>query len=276
MTFHSRHEAVSLHKYLTEHFAQDMEIEIHEEAIKLNFYKGLSDPLREHLTDALTEYMIHYYEEAWLVHIIKNTFYFTEEEDQEDILNIVKAIFEGEKSELPKVDTLPSREQALRATIRDILKDPSSFSLQSLETFRLTDYFECLTQTVELAIDEFKLQQEYSAFIDKLRRIVKAYRPLHQTIYAIDQETFLMYDSQYRLIEDPPSIRSFYPLLKQWGIAAEPSLLLTLIGLAPEQIYIFTDKHDESMLQTLQKVFEERVKILTLKDAAKLGLLFTG
>ncbi|WP_229745635.1 sporulation protein YtxC [Pullulanibacillus pueri] len=276
MTLNTRHEAVSLHNYLTQRFTHSIESTLNENTLEISFAGGMTEQLKDALTDALADYMIEFYEEQWLIHILKHTFYFTDEGDQEDILNIVRAIFDGEKQELPKVDTLPSRYQMMREAIRGLFLEHSSFSFQSLETFRLNDYFECLTETVELAIDEFKLQQEYGAFVDKLRRIVKAYRPLHHTIYAVDKDSYVLYDEHYRIIDDPGAVRSFYPLLKQWGIEAEPSLLLTLIGLAPVNIYIFTDRIEDSMMYTLQKVFEERVHFFPIKEAEKLGLLFTG
>ncbi|WP_229672707.1 putative sporulation protein YtxC [Pullulanibacillus camelliae] len=278
MTMNSSHEAVSLYRFLYSRFANTIGIKRQHEEIELRFTEGLSEHLKSELIDSMTQYMIDFYEERWILHMIQESFYFTDESDQHDILDIVKAIFDGEKSELPKVDRLPSRQQIMRKVIEEVLVDHSSFSFKSLETFRLNDYFECLMETIELAIDEFKLQQEYAVFVDKLRKIVKTYKPLHHTVYAVDNDKagYLLYDSNYQVVEAPPTVRSFYPLLKQWGVETQPSLLLTLIGLAPVTINVFTNREDHGMMHTLRKVFEESVHFYSLKEAEKLGLLFTG
>jgi putative sporulation protein YtxC len=125
---------------------------------------------------------------------------------------------------------------------------------------------------LEIAIDEYKLQQEYAAFVDKLRRIVKAYRPLRNVVYAIDCQPMRLYDEHFKPIENTNAIRSFYPLLKQWGVDAEPSILLTLIGLSPLKVFVYTDRQDDGMMRTLLNVFEERVEFRPLAEAKKIDL----
>jgi len=259
-------------------FTNTIGIKRRHDEIEIHFTEGLSEHLKNELIDSVAHYMIDFYEERWIIHMIQDSFYFTDESDQHDILEIVKAIFDGEKSELPKVDRLPSRQQIMRKAIGEVFMDHASFSFKSLETFRLRDYFECLMEIIELAIDEFKLQEEYAVFVDKLRRIVKTYKPIHHTIYAIDKdkEGYLLYDGNYQVAEAPPTVRSFYPFLKQWGVETHSSLLLTLIGLAPVTMHVFTNRKDHGVMHTLRKVFEENVHFHSLKEAEKWGLLFTG
>jgi len=259
-------------------FTNTIGIKRRHEEIEIHFMEELSEQLKSELIDGITQYMIDFCEERWIIHMIQESFYFTDESDQHDILEIVKAIFDGEKSELPKVDRLPSRQRIMHQVVGELLNDDASFSFKSLETFRLRDYFECLMKTIELAIDEFKLQQEYAAFVDKLRKIVKRYKPIHHTIYAVDNDKdgYLLYDDNYQVAEAPPTVRSFYPFLKQWGVETQPSLLLTLIGLAPVTMHVFTNRKDNGVMYTLRKVFEENVHFHSLKEAEKWGLLFTG
>ncbi|MFC7393690.1 putative sporulation protein YtxC [Scopulibacillus cellulosilyticus] len=272
VTFKSRHEAVSLNTHIAEVIKEPLHFQIHKETLTIGLEdEPLSVDFRTKFIGIFVDFIIDTYEEKWLLDIISSTFYFKDKHDQEEILEIVQAIFDGEKTDLPRLDILPSRRNVIKEAVRDIFEDRTSLSFQSVIRFRLNKYRTCLQKYVELAIDEYKLQQEYQAFIDKLRRIVKAYRPLHHTIYVIDDHPFKLFDKNHNYIKNVHSIRSFYPLLKQWGIEAEPSILLTLIGLAPKNIFVYTDRPDNGMMQTLQNVFEERVTFLPKSTAVTIN-----
>ncbi|HET6871801.1 MAG TPA: putative sporulation protein YtxC [Sporolactobacillaceae bacterium] len=259
MTFPSRQEAEALYNVLQKDRAL-FHVKLDGVYVFIEGAKsGLTTHTRERLSELLTQFIIGYYEDRWLTDIIKKTFYFEDEEEQASILDIIHAILSGEKTDLPNVERLPAREELIKTSITDLLKGPATFSFESIETFRLNRYHQWLLRVTELAIDEYKLQQEYVAFIEKLRRIVQDYRPLHNTIYIKDGDPFELYDENLRPIKNVQSIRSFYPLLKQWGIDPKPSIVLSLIGLSPEKIHIYTERETCDEMMTLQKVFEERV-----------------
>lgn len=263
VTFESRREAVSLYTCINEKLRDDLEMRLSDELLVIGTENERMTPTyRATLTHILSDFIVNMFEEKWLLEIIEKEFYFKEQHDQEAILDIIHAIFDGEKNDLPKVDALPSSRDIIEEAISDLVDDQSVFSFQSIKMFRLVKYRACLGRYVELAIDEYKLQQEYLAFIDKLRRIIKTYRPLHDTIHAIDEQPFKLYDEAHKPINNVQSIRSFYPFLKQWGIEAEPSILLTLIGLAPKTVMIYTDRPEHGMMKTLRNVFEERVRFI--------------
>lgn len=247
-------------------------LQLNEQTLNIAIKEGLmTDLIRRQLINHFADFIINTFEEKWLLKIISGTFYYEEEDAQTEILNIVKSIFDGEKQDLPKLESLPSKRALIIEAISDLMDDHSTFCFDSILTFRLNNYRTCLLNYVELAIDEYKLQQDYLMFVDKMRRIVRAYRPLHKKIYVIDKKPFVLYDEKLNEITNFQSIRSFYPLLKQWGIEADPSITLTLIGLAPEQVHIYTDRPDEGMMMTIQSVFEERVSFhpLTLSQSLK-------
>jgi putative sporulation protein YtxC len=272
MVLHTRRDAAALHTYLSHRLLEKVAVQLHDEVLEIRIESSERDKAKNELVEVLSDYILETYQEKWLDHILSEVFYYKEEADREQILDIVRAIFQGEKPELPNVHELPSRKQIIRDAISDLIEEPSSFSFQSLETFRLSSYYSCLIRYLELAIDEYKLQQEYAAFVDKLRRIVKSYRPMRSIIYVVDKKPFRLYDEHFKPIENVNSIRSFYPLLKQWGVEAEPSILLTLIGLAPLKVFVFTDRPDDGMMRTLQNVFEERVEFQTIEQAKRIDL----
>lgn len=265
ISFESRREAADLYNCLPQSFKQAARAELKENRLVLFLNKGIRN---DELIDAFTNFIMDSFEKEWLLDIIRNTFYFKDSNEQTAILDIVYAIFDGEKADLPQAVGLPDRWQIIRQAVAELLAENVHFSFQSIKRFRLADYRACLQKYAELSIDEYKLEQEYQAFVDKLRRIIRAYKPLHRTIYVIDDVPFKLYDERHRLIQNVQSVRSFYPLLKQWGIESEPSILLTLIGLAPQNVKIYTDRPEHGMMKTLRHVFEERVHFVSKKQSA--------
>lgn len=262
-----------LYKYLHERLGSTVALSLTEETVHIGDKAEHNEiSVKETIVELFIDYLIDVWEPKWLAAILKNAFFYHEETERQDIITIAKSIFDGQKRDLPATDTLPSRREVLHNAIEALFMETDHFNIEALATFRLNAYFDCLNRYVEIAIDEYKLEQDYSFFIDKLRRIVRSYKPLRTTIYAVDQGTFQLYDETFKPINNIQSVRSFYPLLKQWGIEAEPSILLTLVGLAPLKIHMFTDRREDSMIQTLQKVFEERVVFHRSAEAHKIHL----
>lgn len=272
VTFDTEQEVVSFYKHFSKNKHQRYQLSLDGLTISINaLYDTFSYVERDHLLHLFIDFIQENYEKEWLLKYISDTFYFKDEHDQMEILDITQSILEGERNnEIPNLASLPSRTSLLYDALSDVIKDPTTFNFESLITFRLNIYKDYLLRIVELAIDEYKLQQEYHLFVDKLKGIVKAYRPIHKTIYVIDEQPFVLFDDTLRELDHNQSIRSFYPILKQWGIEAEPSIIVTLIGLAPENIHIYTDRSDSGMMQTIQNVFEDRVSFHSLISSSRL------
>ncbi|RYL93816.1 hypothetical protein EWI07_06505 [Sporolactobacillus sp. THM7-4] len=259
ITFESKQEAAEFYRRLPSSFRQAVKL------LLINNRLALfpdNKPACQECARFIARFIMDKYEKKWLMEIIEKHYLFTDAEEKISILNIVSAIFAGEKNDIPQTDGLPDRRQLIIDSLEGILNEHSTLSFQSILRFRLNAYREALRRFVEIAIDEYKLEQEYQVFIDKLRRIIRAYKPLCERIEVFDGSPFKLFDDRHRLIRNVQSVRSFYPLLKQWGIEAEPSIILTLIALAPKQVIVYTDRPEDGVMKTLHRVFEDRVCFL--------------
>lgn len=266
IAFETRQEAVDFYRGLPSTFRQTASVLLINSRLAV-FPENESE--YKEFARFISRFIIDRYEKKWLTEIIERHYFFSEPEEKVAILGIVAAIFAGEKNDLPQTDGLPDRKQLIIDSLADILTEHGTLSFQSILRFRLTAYREGLRRFVEIAIDEYKLEQEYQVFIDKLRRIIRAYKPLCEKIEVFDESPFKLFDDHHRLIRNVQSVRSFYPLLKQWGIEAEPSIILTLIALAPKQVVVYTDRPEHGMMKTLHQVFEDRVCFLPSGFAAE-------
>jgi putative sporulation protein YtxC len=259
IAFETRREAVDFYRQLPAAFRQETDVFLYNSRLAIITDE---DTRFQELARIMTRYIVETYEKHWLLEIMEKYYFFTEPEEKLAILNIILAIFAGEKNDLPETETLPDRKTLIVRSLDGLLRPHGTFTFHSVLRFRLTAYRRVLRRFVEIAIDEYKLEQEYQVFIDKLRRIIRSYKPLCEKITVIDEQPFRLYDDRNRPIRSIQSVRSFYPLLKQWGIDAQPSIILTLIALAPKQVVVYTDRPGHSMMRTLHRVFEDRVCFL--------------
>lgn len=208
----------------------------------------------------LADYVLASREEDMLLDLIRTKFYFQDKDEQEQILAITKSIIQGEKPDLPGLKSASSRKQVLLDAFSDFLEDGASFHYESFSRFRLKAYQECLQHYVEMAIDEYKLEQDYQDFVENLRRLLKYQEPLIETIHVFFQHEFALYGPEHERIDENEIYDQLDPILKRgWGLDIEPSVLLTLLGIAPKTLFLYTDNVDAGMIQTIQNVFQERV-----------------
>ncbi|HET7578858.1 MAG TPA: putative sporulation protein YtxC [Bacillales bacterium] len=214
----------------------------------------------------LAEHVMAMKEENMLLDLIESAFYFQDQDEQEQILVVAKSIIQGEKPELPGLKKAVSRHQVLSDAFYEFLADGLSFNYDSFIRFRLKPYRECLQHYVEMAIDEYKLEQEYQNFVENLRRLLKKREPLLETVHLVFNHEFALYDRHYRRIKEHDLQDRLGPTYRfRWGLDIQPSVLVTLIGIAPKTIFLYTDNMDAGMIQTIQNVFLERLVICPVR-----------
>jgi putative sporulation protein YtxC len=239
--------------------------------VAIYIYDNNDSVIFSDIIPAITRFILRFVEDRLLLSIISGTFYFQDKEEQQQILQLAHSFLDGERYDYRKgKQPFVSRETLIREALEQFLKDGLSFSFSSFITFRLKSYMERLQHYVELAIDEYKLEQEYQNFVQTLRDCVAARPPKLSQIHLVHQPpSFLFYDEKLREITAGE--------LKQWIdrnlIVSQPmyidsSVLAPLVSIAPDTIYLYTDHIDDGMVQTIQNVFQERIRLYSRNDFA--------
>lgn len=214
------------------------------------------------ISSILTDLVVTVNEEELLLEQISQVFYFDDQDEQEQILSIAKSILQGEKPDLPGLDELSPRRQLVMDAFCGFIADGMTFDYESFIRFRLKSYKQCLQHYVEMAIDEYKLEQDYQSFVENLRTMLDQRNPLLETIHLVFKRQFALYDQRHRRVDETAVHSHLDPVLKyRRGMDMEPSILVTLIGIAPKTLFLYTDDVDTGMIQTIQNVFQERVVI---------------
>ena len=218
-----------------------------------------------------TSCIIRAFEARWILSIISRTFFYENEEEQQQILQLAYSFIEGERYDyrLGKKMSTP-REHLIAKSLHECLHE-GLFSFESLMTFRLKPYYDRLMHYVELAIDEYKLEQEYQAFVHMLREIVALRQPQMNALHVLyEHGSFQFFDERFVYLS-PQQLKQWIDrrLMVSQPMYIDTSVLAPLVSIAPEKIWIYTDVTDVGMIQTIQNVFQERIELRTPLDFPK-------
>lgn len=229
------------------------------------------------ISQVFANYIIDTYELDWVEGILRDLFCYEDDKEIEAITTLFCLITEGKREDLPNAKRLPSRiqviEDAVHKLLEDSFKKELSFSFDSFLQFRLKDYRECLVTYVEMAIDEYKLEQDYQNFIDNLRSFLVRKQPLIDLIHVVYTDRPKFYDESFRMIrEDQIQIAMKKTSFSQHSLI-EPTVLKPLLTFAPKKIVLYTDHDLTGLFYTLKNIFQERLTFRSLKEAPDICLM---
>ncbi|MCM2675249.1 putative sporulation protein YtxC [Alkalicoccobacillus plakortidis] len=231
--------------------------------VKVSFY----DSFHPLLASLLTEFVINSKEEEWLLSIIESMFYFTDKEEQYQILSIAKLILEGDKQDLPDIQLFFNRKEFIYRAFATNIEQETSFYYEPFLTFRLREYGELLIDCVEMAIDEYMLEQDYQNMLENYRQHLRKTPPKVSHLYVVHDEVFTLYDSQFRELTKEEIL--FYleeELIFEEGVDVQDMMISPLVSMVPAEVHVFTDEPENGVVLSIQSIFEERLHIYPLKE----------
>ncbi|WP_207633522.1 sporulation protein YtxC [Escherichia coli] len=119
-----------------------------------------------------------------------------------------------------------------------------------------------------MAIDEYKMEQEYQMFIETLRQQVSSRKSRLSCVHLIFDESFIFYDDKGRRLKQEKLVQYIdEELLKQNDVYIDTKVIAPLLSISPKKIYLYTKEQDHNMIITLRNVFQERVQLHGLHGA---------
>ncbi|WP_243386091.1 putative sporulation protein YtxC [Bacillus kexueae] len=222
--------------------------------------------LEEVLLPSLLTFMTRVKEPQLLLSIIRDRFYFTDEDEQQQILHIAQSIIEGERHEIPQVKQFEPRESFLRSSFLSFLHPNLDFFMESFIRFRLNHYVERLCEYVEISIEEYKLEQEYQSFIQSLRDYIMKKEPKVHHLHILHEGSsrFAIYGEAFLEFSPEDLKRSIdRDFIYQHPMYIDSHLLAPLVSMAPKYISLYSDDQDEGMIVTIQNIFQERLELIS-------------
>ena len=242
-----------------------------DKTITVFFHESNVAHMRALFIPIFTSCIIRAFEARWLLSIISRTFFYENEEEQQQILQLAYSFIDGERHDYrPGKKTNMPREQLIAQSLHECLHE-GLFSFESLMTFRLKPYYDRLMHYVELAIEEYKLEQEYQSFVHMLREIVASRPPQMNALHVLyEHGSFQFFDERFVYLS-PQQLKQWIDrrLMVSQPMYIDTSVLAPLVSIAPEKIWIYTDVTDVGMIQTIQNVFQERIELRPPLDFPK-------
>ncbi|WP_186306578.1 putative sporulation protein YtxC [Siminovitchia fortis] len=250
-----------------------------EEAVQLQTFflkHGLKEPFakqqdafvfslpdKEYYMDMLAYFIIHVKRGEFLHKILSKKFYYENEEECEQIIEIVSEMCSGKREELTALAGKINEFELVRNAVGSLLDSSTSVLFDSLWTFRLKKYQETLIRYLHVAIDEYKMEQEYQMFINMLREYLKDRTPIKKMVHLLIDDEITFYDEHFHAMEKKQVIDMVdRRLLAIHPVYIDSAVIAPLLSMAPEKIILYTPYEEKPLVRTLVNIFEERMVIL--------------
>ena len=219
-------------------------------------YKGKDlDSFYKIFSNILSSAIIEFYEKDIIRHIISsNYFYFTDIE-QRKIFDIVNNYLYNNELVESYI-----RKDSINISCIEYFSNNKSAILDGFVNFRINDYIKIIDYIVDMAVNKFVIDREYTEFIDLLKCYINSKSCGTTDVHLIYQnEESTLLDESKRIIDlDDSILNSKY--LSDITFSSNDYTLNTLLTLLPQRIYIhLVDGVQDEFINTLKLVFDDRV-----------------
>jgi putative sporulation protein YtxC len=260
--FQNKEDVNKLYSKLTSQILFCDEILLFEERQTLKINVGMLDEhFKGMVTNVFYEFILKTKRDDWLRQILLEQFYYVDIDEQQHILEIIYSIIDGENEELAEFIGEQFEECAVKDAVSDLLQDSNiAFSFEAFVKFRLRGYLEKLLKYVEIAIDEYKMEQEYQVFIQTLREFLHSRQEKVDQLHLVYNEEPIFFNEEFEEIKKAEIARMIdRKLLSNHPVYVDSVTIAPLLSIAPKQIYLYTSNSEEPLIRTIKNIFEERV-----------------
>ena len=225
-------------------------------------FKGKNEKLFfEETSKILAKFIIDLFEENITKSLIKSEYFYFDNLEQQQILNItMQDLYDSEEA----INSDDNRIKIINDKLYEYLNYNHSIILKGFIKFRIRNYLEALLEQIDKSVNKYIIEKEYTEFISLLRLYVNSEKSSCSEVHLIYHNYKpLLLDENKNIIninEDALNVK----YLSDITFSSNDYTLNTLLNIIPNKInvHLIDEKIDE-FINTLKLVFEERV-ILTL------------
>lgn len=268
--FEEKNDAAHVYRQLTkrtESLYKETSVYLDGQKVIIHIPLCESNYIEKILLPVLLYFIMNVKQNEWIHTILKEKFFYEEQEECHQILHMAQEILKERRKGVARDLTRHKFETYIMSSLNDWLCDPLSFSFSSYVRFRLRTYREMVARLAEVAIDEYKMEQEYQMFIETLRQQVSSRKSRLSCVHLIFDESFIFYDDKGRRLKQERLVQYIdEELLKQKDVYIDTKVIAPLLSISPKKIYLYTKEQDHNMIITLRNVFQERVQLHGLHE----------
>ncbi|WP_409270877.1 putative sporulation protein YtxC [Neobacillus sp. SCS-31] len=200
--------------------------------------------------------------DEWFRGILQDAYYFIDPAEQQHIIDIMHSILEGDRRELFIFLGKNGPEGYVKESIREMLKEGTSFSFDSFVKFRLRPFFDYMEEVAALSIDEYKMEQEYLIFIESLREFVQGRPARMNLLHVLTGDEITFYDEKLAEVKRADLAKMIdRKLLINHPVYVDSYSIAPLLSIAPSTIHLYAEEPEMPLIRTIMNIFEERVEL---------------
>ncbi|GIP38741.1 hypothetical protein J31TS4_20210 [Paenibacillus sp. J31TS4] len=215
------------------------------------------------LAEALAEVVVRVLESQLLSRIAAGVSPFSGREETAKLIRYSEELLEGGGEEGAGQTGLRRRAK-IAALIADYLQEQNALHLEGFVTFRLPFYRKELEETLDYAIEEMVMDQQYQDFISLLKYYVFIQDTIMPAAHLLHKggHDFQLLNDQMKPI-DPKLLAGAGGDMPDTGGTVEDMIVSALLTVSPRKIFIHTREPELQVIKTIQQIFENRVELCT-------------
>lgn len=195
---------------------------------------------------------------GWMEWVLRHKFHYKEDHEIERILEIAH---EFKHEEIKGVE-LPPVHSLLKRGIQHFLVGKKDFHFDELAVVCLKKISKTLTEYTGLVLDEYKQEEAYQLLVDSWRFRVHHQDTGVRCLHVLEKGSMRYFHAEGNPISE--SETELY--LKQYPDDSIVNLplgwnLTPALVHAPDEIIIYSDKNDDSAIELLLNIFEEKASL---------------
>ena len=215
--------------------------------------------LRSYLANIITDLLMNVITKKIMSRIAKNRYHYLNPAELKAIVQDAYTYLNNLHEEGDIGKTLYRHNQIL-TEVSDYLKSNTNLYLEGFLRFRLKNYFHELETSLDTAVENFLLEQEYREFIRLLRYFVEAQEPRIDEVHVLikDKQNFYLLDEE----QNPINKQQLEWVLVEFNQTNDYDdlLLSALVTIAPRKVVLHI-RHKSEIVETIINIFQERVVV---------------
>jgi putative sporulation protein YtxC len=214
---------------------------------------------RYYLASIITDLLMNEIAKEMMGRIVRTKYQYLSKEELKAIVQNAY-IYLSNLNEEGDISKTLFRHNQILAEVNQYMETNSRFYLEGFLRFRLKDYFKELEISIEKAVENFLVEQEYNEFLRLLRYFVEIQEPRIDEVHLLvnDKKSFSLLDEDRQPIQQDQLQGALTELNQE--VEYEDLLLSTLITISPRRIILHIVNKTE-IVETILNVFRERVQI---------------
>lgn len=219
--------------------------------------------IKARAAEIIAEHVVSDKEPMLLRKILHKSYALYKHEDIPKMVQTAHAILNGLSDFEVYMKGRERRMAELYSSFYDYLQTSASVDIDGWICFRMPGYRSELNDAVDLAVDEYLMDQQYEEFIG----LLKCYVQLQDTrvplihLQHIKGTDFRLLDEQMHPLGTIPAYEGITIKMADQELQMEDAVVSSLISLSPAKIMIHTHEPEMRMIGTIQEIFGDRAQL---------------